>query len=168
MDAKTSGGADLGTNVTLTDRAVRPTPAAFDDTYSVTPEKYRERAARLKADPRFDNGNGAGMRIGTMASEVQAKMWPTPQARDHKDAGGPEPHGRHTPSLGIEASRHHPTTPTDGKPGSPKADLNPRFVAALMGVPWDWLTPCTSVATDSYRQWQHTHSLHSQPEQAYA
>lgn len=36
-----------------------------------------------------------------------------------------------------------------GNDGQPKADLNPRFVAALMGVPWDWLTHSTSEATDS-------------------
>jgi hypothetical protein len=49
----------------------------------------------------------------------------------------------------AEGFRHDPTTPTDGPTGSSKADLNPRFVAALMGVPWDWLTLSTSAATDS-------------------
>ena len=49
----------------------------------------------------------------------------------------------------AEGFRLDPTTPSDGNDGSPKADLNPRFVAALMGVPWDWLTPSTSAATDS-------------------
>jgi hypothetical protein len=53
---------------------------------------------------------------------------------------------------------HAPTTEPDGKPGSAKADLNPRFVAALMGVPWDWLTPCISVETASYQLWLRTHS----------
>jgi hypothetical protein len=137
--------------ITLTDRAVRMggTPVARDD--QKTPEAHLAMKQRMPGGPRTE----------ATSLTVQAKMWPTPQARDHKDAGGPEPHGHHTPSLGIEASRLAPTTPTDGDTGSPKADLNPRFVAALMGVPWDWLTPSTSVATDSYRQWQHTHSLNS-------
>lgn len=50
------------------------------------------------------------------------------------------------------------TTPTDGSDGPPKVDLNPRFVEALMGVPPNWLTPCTSVATDSFHEWQQKHS----------
>lgn len=58
----------------------------------------------------------------------------------------------------IEHGRHDPTTGPDGNTGSNKADLNPRFVAALMGVPWDWLNPCTPVATDLYHEWQRKHS----------
>lgn len=86
---------------------------------------------------------------------VQEKMWPTPAARDTKGEGFDNT------NLPNAVSRHHQTTPTDGATGSPKADLNPRFVAALMGVPWDWLTPCTSVGTDSYQEWQRSHSVNS-------
>jgi hypothetical protein len=89
---------------------------------------------------------------------VQAKMWPTPTARDTK--GQDQPNRAGGPSL-VNAVRfpRNPTTPTDGESGSPKADLNPRFVAALMGVPWDWLTPCMPVATASYLAWLRLHSL---------
>jgi hypothetical protein len=50
--------------------------------------------------------------------------------------------------LAGEASRHAPTTTTDGPTGSPKADLNPRFVEALMNLPDGWSSPTTS-PTDS-------------------
>lgn len=58
------------------------------------------------------------------------------------------------------------TTPTDGGTTSPPADLNPRFVEALMGVPPGWLTPCTSVETDSFQWWLHAHSLNSPTDSA--
>jgi len=85
------------------------------------------------------------------AHTVQVKMWPTPRAHDGT-SGGDKPSSH--PNSGAEglqtaASRHAQTTSTDGPTGSPEADLNPRFVAALMGVPPDWLTPSTSEATDS-------------------
>jgi hypothetical protein len=95
---------------------------------------------------------------------VQAKMWPTPRA--HDGASGGDKASSHPKSGGdglqTAASRHHQTTTTDGGAGSPKADLNPRFVAALMGVPWDWLTPCISVGTASFLEWQRLHSVNSQ------
>jgi hypothetical protein len=99
---------------------------------------------------------------GTTLTDRAVRMWPTPQARDFKGEPGND---FNVSNLVRSVGRHHPTTPTDGESGSPKADLNPRFVAALMGVPWDWLTPSTSVATDSYRQWLHTHSCNLPPGQ---
>ena len=54
---------------------------------------------------------------------------------------------------------------TDGTTTSQPADLNPRFVEALMGVPPNWLTPSTSVETGSYQRWLHAHSLNSPAEQ---
>jgi hypothetical protein len=96
---------------------------------------------------------------------VQVKQWPTPTAHDHKDLGGPpSQQERNSPGLATIAAHSGPqdaTTPADGNSGSPKVDLNPRFVEALMGVPQNWLTPSTSVETDSYRQWQQLHSLNS-------
>jgi hypothetical protein len=71
------------------------------------------------------------------------------------------PDGSTRRRLPSGRSRRHQTTPTDGNDGPPKADLNPRFVAALMGVPWDWLTPSTSVETDSYHAWLQAHSVNS-------
>ena len=59
------------------------------------------------------------------------------------------PDGQHGMELRRRAGHFHlaQTTQPDGKPGQPKADLNPQFVAALMGVPKDWLTPYTSEET---------------------
>ena len=62
---------------------------------------------------------------------------------------------RNAPSHGVthgltlagEASRHDQTITPDGPTGSPKADLNPFFVATLMGLPPDWLTHSTSEVT---------------------
>lgn len=100
-------------------------------------------------------------------------MWPTPTAGDAKASGngpGAAAKGYHgtltdatTRDVGGGWMRGHPDamTPTDGDSGSPQADLNPRFVEALMGVPPNWLTPSTSVEMDSFRRWLHMHSLPS-------
>lgn len=50
------------------------------------------------------------------------------------------------------------TITTDGPDGSPRADLNPFFVAALMGLPLDWLTLSTSAVTASCLRQLHTPS----------
>lgn len=148
MDCNSSGGNPntTGTHgVTLTDRAVRQwgTPAASQAF------------------------TGSGMRGGDRSGEAvlagQAKQWPTPTSRDTK--GEDQPNREGGPSLVNAAlGRQSLTTPTDGTSGPPRADLNPRFVAALMGVPWDWLTPSTSVETASYLEWQRLHCVSSPSE----
>lgn len=164
-DAKRSGTGTLEGKhgITLTDRAVRMwgTPVARDDQKS--PEAHLAMKSRM-----------GGGRTEATSLTVQAKMWPTPRAHDGT-SGGDKPSSH--PKSGGEglqtASRvwsmtgrhrsgpHAPTTAPAGNDGSQRADLNPRFVAALMGVPWDWLNPCTPVATDSYREWLEQHSLNS-------
>lgn len=130
MDSMGSGrthrGADGYERMTLTDRAVRmwTTPTA-DDT-SVRRSRYAQG--------------------GTALSMQAVAMWPTPCARDGKGEPGPN---AQMDTLPAAVSRHVPTPPRNGNDGSPRADLNPQFVAALMGVPWDWLTHSTSEATDS-------------------
>lgn len=47
--------------------------------------------------------------------------------------------------LGAMTSPYGPST-------SERVDLNPFFVAALMGLPVDWLTHCTSEVTASCQQ----------------
>jgi len=127
------------------------TPVARDDQKS--PEAHMAMKAAMPG----------GARTEATSLTVQVKMWPTPRAHDGT-SGGDKPSSH--PQSGGEglqsaASRHAPTTTTDGPNGSPKADLNPRFVAALMGVPWDWLTPSTSEATDSFPPQPPTHSANS-------
>ena len=161
MDACGSGGNPNTTGshgTTLTDRAVRMwgTPVARDDQKS--PEAHMAMKERM------------GRNTPTSLT-VQAKMWPTPRASENENrTTKPAPsHGvTHGRTLAGEAQAHgRPTrtTATDGNDGEPKADLNPRFVAALMGVPWDWLNPCTSVGTDSFHEWLRLHSLNSSSEQ---
>ena len=80
--------------------------------------------------------------------------WPTPRASANENrTSRPAPsHGvTHGQTLAGVASLHTPTTQTDGPSGSPRADLDPQFVAALMGLPWDWLTLSTSEETGSSR-----------------
>jgi len=68
-------------------------------------------------------------------------------------------HGQtHGLTLAGIASHQHATTPTAGNSGSTKVDLNPWFVATLMGLPPDWLTHSTSAVTDSCRKQQQQQS----------
>ena len=76
--------------------------------------------------------------------------WPTPTTKDTNLVTSElNPDGKHGMELRRAAGHFHlaQTTQPDGKPGQPTADLNPQFVAALMGVPKDWLTPYTSEET---------------------
>ena len=111
-----------------------------------------------------------GARLGTLDPEPKnttlnhaAQNWTTPKAHDAKSGDCRSERERNTPDLPAQASQHHglpaEMTLTDGVDTSMPVDLNPRFVEALMGVPKGWLTPSTSVETDSYRQWLHGHSL---------
>lgn len=150
-DCKQSGNSPeafaKGHQGALTDQAVRlwPTPRASEGFRGTDP-------------PRPGREGGDSLMQAT-------RSWPAPTAHDHKDLGGPpSQHDRKSPGLATVASVHGPpdgTTSTDGGTTSPKADLNPRFVEALMGVPPNWLTPSTSVETDSFRRWLHAHSLSS-------
>jgi hypothetical protein len=90
--------------------------------------------------------------------------WSTPKARDGKDTTwNPGQAARKSPDLPAQATDPmlsglpSDRTPTDGESGSVKVDLNPHFVESLMGVPKDWLTPSTSVGTDSYQRWLRRH-----------
>ena len=125
------------------------TPVARDDQKS--PEAHMTMKARM------------GRREPTSLT-VQAKMWPTPRASEGFRGTDP-PHGTGGPSLrqvatGI-ASHHDPTTSTGGLNGKV---LNPRFVEALMGLPNGWLTPSTSVATDSSPNAPELHGTNSPPD----
>lgn len=100
---------------------------------------------------------------------TQALSWATPTVMGNHSVKGPKAGdglmtmARDWPTLdlGSVASRHLPTMPTDGETGSSAVDLNPCFVAALMGVPWNWLMPSTSVGTAPFRQWFEQHSTRS-------
>ena len=108
---------------------------------------------------------------GTLTDHVRewADSYPTPKARDMRGSQGAASElARHSPDLptvaaelAVELGLLDARTGLAGGATSIKVDLNPSFDAALMGVPLNWLTPSTSVGTDSYRQWLHAHSLSS-------
>lgn len=145
MDSRSSGGNPNTTGshgTTLTDATVRSamwgTPVARDDQKS--PEAHLAMKDRM-----------GGNRTAVTSLTVQAEMWPTPRASmafcgDDNASSNPNSGGH---GLKHTAGLHAPTIMPDGSSTSPKADLNPSFVAALMGLPLDWLTPFTSAETDS-------------------
>lgn len=156
-DAKASGGARLGENVTLTDAAVRMwgTPVANDD--NKTPAAHLEMKARM-----------GGGRTEVTSLTVQSKMWATPRASMNENrTTKPAPsHGvSHGHTLAGQASGlRAETTTTDGRPGSPTADLNPSFVESLMGLPDGWSDPLASLT--GFTCWEtvwsrHVRRLHS-------
>lgn len=83
------------------------------------PERFKERAARLKA--KHNSGNGAGMTLATAANVFQGSAWPTPAARDYKGANSSE-------HLDVASGRKH-------------LDQLPNFVAHL------WQTPAVADTT---------------------
>ena len=92
---------------------------------------------------------------------VQVKMWPTPAAHDPKDlAVPPSQVDRNSQMLPVAAVLHGLQEGTEtGQDTSLKADLSPRFVEALMGLPRAWLTPSIWVETDWFQRWLRQHSL---------
>jgi hypothetical protein len=107
------------------------------------------------------------------------RMWPTPMARDWKDSA--KSGNRKSPNLGAEV--HWPTPRTKGMCGGSGAwqqlkeattieearmmgagnggQLNPTWVEWLMGWPLEW-TDLRPLATDKFRQWQHSHGASSE------
>jgi hypothetical protein len=120
---------------TMTD-AVRlwGTPTARDDQKS--PEAHAAMKARM-----------GGGRTEPTSLTVQTKLWATPRASMNENRTGKHAptHGTtHGRTLAGDASHLGGTITADGPNGSQRADLNPWFVAALMGLPWDWLTHTTT------------------------
>jgi len=121
------------------------TPTARDE------QRTPAAAAAAKANMK------GGARTEITSLTVQSKMWGTPCAVDaFKGTDPPHGDGGQTGLKQQLASHLAATTTTDGPNGSPRADLNPFFVASLMGLPWDWLTHSTSEVTVSCRNALHT------------
>ena len=151
-DAKASGGNPQTSGshgTTLTDAAVRMwgTPVARDD--NKTPEAHMAMKARMN-------------RNTPTSLTVQSKMWATPKASE-MDRGSDPDRGPKGGSPGLRRQ----VTEQAGQPGLTQADLNPRFVEALMGLPADWSDPLaslpvfTSWATESSQLVQQLHSAFS-------
>ena len=102
--------------------------------------------------------NGACSQRPTLVPLTDASVggaWPTPMAHDAK--GGQNKPGTRAADDLLTAAKmfrfpHCVTTLPGGTNGLPKVDLNPWFVATLMGLPPDWLTLCTSAVTGLCRK----------------
>lgn len=137
-----------------------PTPDASVSNDSESPESWRARQAQLLT--KGINGNGAGVPLAIAAKEWQ---WPTPMSNDATRGGDSFKRGNLTlpgaarafgqvPSLPVETM----STAGDGSSRSTRV-LNPRFVELLMGLPSGW-TSFAPVATESFRRWLRSHSVH--------
>lgn len=144
-DAKASGGNPQTSGshgTTLTDAAVRMwgTPVARDD--NKTPEAHMAMKARMN-------------RNTPTSLQVQSKMWATPKASE-MDRGSDPDRGPKGGSPGLRRQ----VTEQDGQPGLTQADLNPRFVEALMGLPDGWSDPSASLT--GFTSWVTVSSQHVQ------
>lgn len=152
---------------TLTDkvRATWPTPQSYskgkdeDNVPGLTPLDIAARPdlAHLRKDwptPQTTDANSAGrhttttgvMHPGTTLTDAArsgASTWLTPQSRDHKGISQKVAKGEYTGGLPDQLAGLHDQeslSTTGNLPAlSPRPVLNPRWVAALMGFPVDWL-----------------------------
>jgi hypothetical protein len=110
------------------------------------------------SDPVRTNDRAGGMTLRQAAE----RAWPTPLMANGNQRS-PNDLSEFSPTLVDEAGRLAQTTATDGASGSPEADLNPRFVESLMGLPEGWcdpeasLTSSTYSAMGSFRSWLRRH-----------
>ena len=106
------------------------------------------------------HNKASALKTGKRASpglHWHARNWPTPRASDGGGRGS-DPQRKNnragSPTFMQVAkewgSRQDEATKV-GTDGLQRVDLNPFFVAALMGLPTDWLTHSTSAVTDSCR-----------------
>ena len=73
-------------------------------------------------------------------TDATVRMWPTPKTTDSKSPSEGDLRRRDPGLRGVAMMAR-------GRNGSPTADLNPFFVASLMGLPVDWLTLSSSEVT---------------------
>jgi hypothetical protein len=136
-----------------------PTPAAVDHKQTTLCESQRERSTlpglmvktyllptptvmdtncgdlnkidqrRMKAKETSNNGNGFGTTIGELANRG---MLPTPATRDYKGA-------RSTEALQESGRNETNSLPDMFHQTGKTSQLNPRFVAEMMGFPPNWL-----------------------------
>lgn len=128
-----------------------PTPAAQTDSRTATASP--EALARGLAGTLTDAMGGNRTAVTSLA--VQSKMWATPTSHDAKGPGFDDT------NLANIVGRLAETTTTDGENGSPKADLNPFFVAMLLGLPADWGIHSTSSEMVSSHNAQLRHGANS-------
>jgi hypothetical protein len=94
--------------------------------------------ARRWPTPRASDGakggpNSKGSR-GDLTMPSASALWATPATRDHKDRKNPRRHGKHSPSIAIQASEN-----------GHRGYLSPLFIEAIMGYCAEW-TVCADWA----------------------
>lgn len=130
--------------------------------------------------PHASDGEGGimEMRSGTaghykLRDQVQEKnkqFWPTPQSRDgaHNESGFSNQRSlpkevKIFPTPTVNDSKNN-APPSQAKRNTPPLNsviggaLNPTWVEWLMGWPLGW-TDLKPLATDRFRQWQHSHGI---------
>lgn len=107
------------------------------------------------SDPDHGEGGPSLRQLAQRMKEAgQTARYPTPKHRDSRNEAS---QGRRS-DPDLSAFLQDRETSGDGDDGPRRADLNPSFVAALMGLPPGWLTPSRPVATASFRRWRQRHS----------
>lgn len=107
------------------------------------------------------------------------KLWPTPNQRDWKDTGATQGN-RKSPNLGTMVHQFATPQARDYRTGSTDrwenpersrnlndqigGQLNPSWVAWLMGWPIEW-TACAASAMDKFRQWCASHGSYCEADE---
>lgn len=131
-----------------------PTPTACENNGDADKKELRRQKAKIKWGKRTGNGFGYSLaervrmwptpralssrgtgpsRTGNKTDlQTAVKLWPSPQASDHRDRGNlSNPSVQRRLQIGKQISLSMVVSPTSGQ-------LNPRWVAWLMGYPPEW------------------------------
>jgi hypothetical protein len=119
-----------------------PTPSASCQLDVVAPPETVEKNSSGWSVRRV----GTGRKFGAKLNDVVNKLWPTPKARDHKDAA-------YQPTWKPSLEQNLPRTVL--KNNTPGGRLNATFVEFLMGFPMNWTKLDPSESKPSETQSSH-------------
>ena len=127
-----------------------PTPSASCQMDVVAPPETVEKNSSGWSVRRV----GTGRKFGAKLNDVVNKLWPTPKARDHKDAA-------YQPTWKPSLEQNLPRTVL--KNNTPGGRLNATFVEFLMGFPMNWtkLDPLESKVSETQSSHKSQESLDS-------
>jgi len=137
--------------------------------------KARGMWPRIRAADGERGGRGDLIQAIRGNENTHYKLWPTPNQRDWKDTGSTQGN-RKSPNLGTMVHQFATPQARDYRTGSTDrwenpersrnlndqigGQLNPNWVAWLMGWPIEWIN-CGVSATDKFRQWCASHGIFS-------
>jgi len=133
-----------------------PTPSASCQMDVVAPPETVEKNSSGWSVRRV----GTGRKFGAKLNDVVNKLWPTPKARDHKDAA-------YQPTWKPSLEQNLPRTVL--KNNTPGGRLNATFVEFLMGFPMNWtkLDPSESKVSETQSSHKSQESSDSQSKKFY-